>query len=663
MNLIWDATYGCQMHQKFRNRDQCSMLQHWHTSVIAFTRHFLFPALSIKEYNDRVTAVVRCEAQDTLLQKLLEDDYLSAQERLVKDLILIRAESEGIQPNHHNNMPNSISEEPINRLPSNFGGSAHQWQLFYMPNSSLEEPIHQLPSNLGGSAHQSDQFFPGSDVCYTVLGWLNTLLWKAITQLASSSNQGGSAHQPQLSEAQFLANELWRGLVQPNVNRGGWLSPTQSLGVQPNVNPGQSVPQDVNPGGRSSPTQSLGVQPNVNPGQSVPQDVNPGGRLSPTQSEDLFDIRITTLEPRSFATQVLRWFKILFWKTIAQLVAYVEKVRDAKLKHESAVELVNYVCQQLSSMSFQEIMDFLQNPKNIMSSAVIDGIEEIVRALFQNFPDLIDLGLMPEGNILQTAIKHRQEKIVNIIKENFPTATKNMSENLTTSDRSTILQLEGELEPIKLLSVPGAALQMQREWQWFKEVKEIERVDLWDLKNEHNRTAEDVFRETHKELAKEGEEWMKKTAESCMLVSILIATVLFAAAFTVPGGNTNDDKGIPIFLRTSAFKTFVISDALGLFFSLTSLLMFLAIMTARYELEEFHESLPKKLIIGLGSLFVSIATMIIAFVTALTITSNERRYWFFVPISLVPAVTFAKLQLPLFFQMVQSTYRASMFHP
>lgn len=26
-------------------------------------RHFLFPPLSIEEYNDRVTAVVRCEAQ------------------------------------------------------------------------------------------------------------------------------------------------------------------------------------------------------------------------------------------------------------------------------------------------------------------------------------------------------------------------------------------------------------------------------------------------------------------------------------------------------------------------------------------------------------------------------------------------------------------------
>ena len=64
------------------------------------------------------------------------------------------AESEGVQPNHSNNMPNSISEEPINRLPSNSGGSANQSQLFFMPNSSSEEPIHQLPSNLGGSSQQ-----------------------------------------------------------------------------------------------------------------------------------------------------------------------------------------------------------------------------------------------------------------------------------------------------------------------------------------------------------------------------------------------------------------------------------------------------------------------------------------------------------------------------
>ncbi|KAK7402267.1 hypothetical protein VNO78_14394 [Psophocarpus tetragonolobus] len=44
-------------------------------------RHFLFPPLNIEEYNDRVMAVVRCEAQDALLQKLLESNFLSDQER------------------------------------------------------------------------------------------------------------------------------------------------------------------------------------------------------------------------------------------------------------------------------------------------------------------------------------------------------------------------------------------------------------------------------------------------------------------------------------------------------------------------------------------------------------------------------------------------------
>ncbi|GJU70864.1 ribonuclease III domain-containing protein [Tanacetum coccineum] len=44
-------------------------------------RHFLFPPLNIEEYNDRVMAVVRAEAQDAMLQKLLNDKALSDEER------------------------------------------------------------------------------------------------------------------------------------------------------------------------------------------------------------------------------------------------------------------------------------------------------------------------------------------------------------------------------------------------------------------------------------------------------------------------------------------------------------------------------------------------------------------------------------------------------
>ncbi|KAK3018674.1 hypothetical protein RJ639_003105 [Escallonia herrerae] len=44
-------------------------------------RHFLFPPLNIEEFNDRVMAVVRCEAQDAMLQKLINDKFLSSEER------------------------------------------------------------------------------------------------------------------------------------------------------------------------------------------------------------------------------------------------------------------------------------------------------------------------------------------------------------------------------------------------------------------------------------------------------------------------------------------------------------------------------------------------------------------------------------------------------
>uniref|UniRef100_A0ACD5VT86 Uncharacterized protein n=1 Tax=Avena sativa TaxID=4498 RepID=A0ACD5VT86_AVESA len=44
-------------------------------------RHFFFPPLSINEYNKRVMDVVKCEAQDLLLNKLLGEDFLTQEER------------------------------------------------------------------------------------------------------------------------------------------------------------------------------------------------------------------------------------------------------------------------------------------------------------------------------------------------------------------------------------------------------------------------------------------------------------------------------------------------------------------------------------------------------------------------------------------------------
>ncbi|KAJ0112274.1 hypothetical protein Patl1_01710 [Pistacia atlantica] len=111
---------------------------------------------------------------------------------------------------------------------------------------------------------------------------------------------------------------------------------------------------------------------------------------------------------------------------------------------------------------------------------------------------------------------------------------------------------------------------------------------------------------------------------------------------------------------------FAISDALGLILSSTSLLIFLSIQTARYAEEDFLESLPKRLITGLASLFLAIANMMIAFAAAFAVALRETSIWVAIAVPFVaslPVTIYAFLQIPLFVQMYHSTYGSGIFQP
>ena len=155
---------------------------------------------------------------------------------------------------------------------------------------------------------------------------------------------------------------------------------------------------------------------------------------------------------------------------------------------------------------------------------------------------------------------------------------------------------------------------------------------------------------------------MKDTSTSCTVVGILIVTIMFTAAFTVPGGN-NQDTGYPIFSGKILFKIFMISDAISLFSSTTSVLMFLGILTSRYTEDDFFKSLPNKLIIGLSTLFLSIATMMIAFTATLCIMFHDQ-LWIALPVivlACVPVILFMRMQFSPLRQMIMSTYGPSIF--
>ena len=191
-------------------------------------------------------------------------------------------------------------------------------------------------------------------------------------------------------------------------------------------------------------------------------------------------------------------------------------------------------------------------------------------------------------------------------------------------------------------------------------VEKIVHPKCKEMPNLDDKKPHEVFTKNHEELVKAGEKWAKDTSSSFTLVGTLIATIMFAAAFTVPGGN-HEDTGIPIFLQDKVFTIFIISDAVSLFTSSTSVLIFIGILTSRYAEKDFLRTLPMKLLFGLLSLFVSVVSMIAAFCAALAMMLKGHTRVVIAALSLacIPIMVFVPSQLRLFFEIFGSTVRSN----
>ena len=97
-------------------------------------------------------------------------------------------------------------------------------------------------------------------------------------------------------------------------------------------------------------------------------------------------------------------------------------------------------------------------------------------------------------------------------------------------------------------------------------VKKLTPHHYIDHRNNQKLTAEGLFHETNKELREKAKEWIKRTAEGCSIVAVLIATGAFAAAYTIPGGS-NGKTGVPILLNQPFFVVFTLADVLSISFA------------------------------------------------------------------------------------------------
>ncbi|KAL5096951.1 hypothetical protein RYX36_001278 [Vicia faba] len=369
------------------------------------------------------------------------------------------------------------------------------------------------------------------------------------------------------------------------------------------------------------------------------------------------------------------WMWYTMWKVLSKEWKGIDKLWRKKEKHNLVQELVHLLAKNDKSWKFSSthkdravslgralsIVEGKQKEKQEeqdvtslrpiiytpLLMAACNGIIEIVEVIIHFHPQSIEHVSEDEQNILYMAVKHRQLGIFLMLKK------LNMVGRLAgkiDKESNTVLHYTADF---KGGSQPGYALQLQEELHWFERIEKRLPYHYIIHKNNNDQTARDLFEKKHGHLLKDAREWIKETAQSCSAVAVLVATVVFAAAYTVPGGT--DDRGFPRLLHHPIFVVFTVMDVVALASSLASVVMFLSILTSPCELWDFRRSLPRKLMAGFSFLFFSMATTMLVFsATILVNIKLDKSKWTssltycaaFFPVSI-----FAMMQFPLYVAM------------
>ena len=107
----------------------------------------------------------------------------------------------------------------------------------------------------------------------------------------------------------------------------------------------------------------------------------------------------------------------------------------------------------------------------------------------------------------------------------------------------------------------------------------------------------------------------KRIGEIHLIVATLIATVTFAAGFTLPGGyndHEGSDHGMAVLTKRAAFKAFIVTDTIALVLSVSAVCVYFFM-----ALHVKNECLNKHLAWGFYLTNLAMAAMVVAFVTGL----------------------------------------------
>ncbi|GAY38360.1 hypothetical protein CUMW_036090 [Citrus unshiu] len=358
-------------------------------------------------------------------------------------------------------------------------------------------------------------------------------------------------------------------------------------------------------------------------------------------------------------------------------LAQRQEYRQEKRQRELAKELAKFlifrdtsweVTESIQDQSRPKIHRYGANPsassgdqKGIAEVSAIDHAEtplflatksgciEIVKDILSVYPQAVE-HIDDEGrNILHVAIKYRQLEIFELVVQ-MEIPLRRLVRKIDYNG-NTIFHMAGikrkDYVPEKM---EGPALLLQDELLWYERVKSVTMPHFLNHRNNMGFIPEELFAIANNELRAQSKQWLIHTTEGCSVVAVLIATVAFAAAYTVPGGS-NENTGYPILINHPFFVAFTVSDVLSLTFSLAAVVTFLSMLTSPFRLEDFKHSLPNKMIMGFTFLFLSVCLMMVAFVATILLMIKSKESWAKIVLytcAFIPVGVFALSYFPLY---------------
>ncbi|KAL1537475.1 hypothetical protein AAHA92_29983 [Salvia divinorum] len=293
----------------------------------------------------------------------------------------------------------------------------------------------------------------------------------------------------------------------------------------------------------------------------------------------------------------------------------------ARLGDAKAGFLAEVLWIYINRILFREVLEPMNNPPILHDAAKVGNLH-FIEMISYDFPHLLRQTDDEGNSIAHIIAKHRHEKLLELIKNRK--CVKNCNTFSVNKNGNNFLHSAAKsIHPNGLEIVGEQDVQIQEAFDWFKTVEDVAPPNYKEMRNNDGHKPIDLFWKEHEELLSKGHVYMKSTAESCMLISTIVLSLVFAAAFAPPGG-FDQNTGIPILLKKKWSAAFIIFQVLALSSSTLSIIGFWSIISSNYKPQRFFV-LPLTLRLSMCALLLSVLFVISAFLSAFFLVFVQER--------------------------------------